>query len=140
MKSANMAARGAVASAVRLISGMATGVAGMTRSCFASYVDNPISTPYRPRETVASGEGERFATSTVHPYVPHIPTAPSVAFFQSPQPTLDWGLSGLFALPPLCVVDTGRCAPRPQMFCGADARGPSGHPLSGSDPNHAYGS
>src|SRR5262249_17746927 len=34
---------------------------------FASYVDNRTSTPYRPRDTVASEEGERYATSTGFP-------------------------------------------------------------------------
>src|SRR5215216_6777860 len=104
---------------------------------FASYVDNRTSTPYRPRETVASTEGERYATSTAHPYTPHLSAAPSVRVFESPEPRLDRRLSHPSAHPPLCPVNAGRRPPRPQMFCGADARGPSGAPLSGPDPDHA---
>jgi hypothetical protein len=28
---------------------------------FSGYVDNPTSTPYRPRDTVVHAEGERYA-------------------------------------------------------------------------------
>src|SRR4029434_2495691 len=59
----------------------------------ASYVDNWTSTPYRPRDTVASEEGERYATSTAHPSTPHLSAAPSVCVFESPEPTLDRRLS-----------------------------------------------
>ena len=72
------------------------------------------------------------------------PTRPLGAFpqlrrlhFFSPQ-NQDWVaayLAHLRAL--LCAVDAGQCAPCPQMFRGADARGPADHPLSGSDPDHA---
>ena len=58
-----------------------------------SYVDNSTSTPYRLRETVAYTEGERYAASTAHPPARGLPTAPSVAFFQSPEPRMDRGLS-----------------------------------------------
>ena len=54
---------------------------------FGSYVDNSTSTPYRPRETVAYTEGERYAASTAHPPARGLPTAPSVALFQSPEPS-----------------------------------------------------
>src|SRR4030095_7665625 len=100
---------------------------------FGSYVDNSTSTPYRPRETVAYTEGERYAASTVHSPARGLPTAPSVALFQSPEPSINCALSGASAPPPLCGVDAGQCAPRPQMFRSADARGSAGHSLSGPD-------
>src|SRR4030095_5272702 len=81
-----------------------------------SYVDNSTSTPYRPRETVAYIEGERYAASTVHSPARGLPTPPSVALFQSPEPSINCDLSGASARPPLCGVDAGQCAPRPQMF------------------------
>src|SRR2546425_5701428 len=89
-----------------------------------SYVDNLPSTPYHPQDTVASGEGERYAESTHHPRGPRLPAAPSVALFESAEPSVGHDVSGPSARPPLCVGDAGPCAPRPHMFCGADARGP----------------
>src|SRR6266481_6277586 len=53
---------------------------------FASYVDNLLSTPYRPRDTVAYTEGERYAESTAPPPPRGLPASPSVALFQSPEP------------------------------------------------------
>src|SRR5437588_9417361 len=44
-------------------------------SWFGGYVDNPCSTPYPPRETVAYGKGERYGEALCHPSVPRIPTA-----------------------------------------------------------------
>src|SRR5438132_1499220 len=102
-----------------------------------SYVDNSTSTPYRPRETVAFTEGERYAASTVHSPARGLATAPSVALFQPPEPSISGDLSGASARPPLCGVDAGQCAPRPQMFRSADARGSAGHSLSGPDADHA---
>jgi hypothetical protein len=101
-----------------------------------SYVDNRPSTPYHPQDTVASGEGERYAESTNHPSGPRLPAAPSVALFESAEPSVGRDLSGPSACPPLGVVDAGRRPPRPHMCGGADARGPAGHPLSGphADP------
>ena len=64
-------------------------------------------------------------------------SAPSVHFF-SPQPTHgSRPISRICALA-ICGVDAGQCA-RPQMFRGADARGPADHPLSGPDPDYARG-
>ena len=71
---------------------------------------------------------------------PGLPAAPSVALFQSPEPS-----TGSRPISPICAPATMRLStqdsapPRPQMFRGADARGPAGHPLSGPDADHARG-
>src|SRR5215813_5134666 len=83
------------------------------------YVDNPPSTPYRPQETVAHGEGERYAASTAHPSTPGVPAAPAVAFLQYRQPRLGGRLSGPPACPPLCPHDAGGDHP-----CAHKLRGP----------------
>src|SRR5205823_6745588 len=93
----------------------------------------------RPRDPVASTEGERYPQPTPPPPPPRLPAAPSVPLFQPPEPRVGRGLSPPSARPPLCVVDAGQCAPRPQKFCRADARGPSGRPLSGPDTDYACG-
>src|SRR5262245_52689291 len=46
-------------------------------SHFSGYVDNLYSTPYPPRETVASGEGERYGGTTGHPRTAGVPAAPA---------------------------------------------------------------
>src|SRR4029434_5287676 len=103
----------------------------------AGYVDNLPSTPYRPRETMASTEGERYAASTAHPPTRGLPTAPSGALSQSPEPSMGRVLSRVSARSPVCGGDAGPCPPRPQRFRRAHARGPAGHPVSGPDAEHA---
>src|SRR5215467_3211570 len=103
------------------------------------YVDNLPSTPYRPRETMAYTEGERYAASTAHPPARGLPTAPSGALSQSPEPSMDRVLSRASARSPLCGGDAGPCPARPQMFRSAHARGPARHPLCGPDADHARG-
>src|SRR5207248_7987682 len=88
---------------------------------FGGYVDNPCSTPYPPRETVAYGKGERYGEALCHPSVPRIPTAQSVALFESPEPRRDRRLFGVSTCAPLCPRDVGRHHPRPQKLRGPDA-------------------
>src|SRR6516165_2559860 len=50
------------------------------------YVDNPCSTPYPPRETVAYGKGERYGGALYHSSTAGVPAAQSVALFESTEP------------------------------------------------------
>src|SRR5712691_2054947 len=54
---------------------------GFSISQNGGYVDNPCSTPYPPRETVAYGKGERYGGACCHPSTPGIPAAQSIALF-----------------------------------------------------------
>jgi hypothetical protein len=55
----------------------------------SGYVDNLYSTPYPPRETVASGEGEKYGGTTGHPYAAGVPAAPAAGDVQSHQSRID---------------------------------------------------
>ena len=65
---------------------------------------------------MASTEGERYAASTAHPPVQALPTAPSGALSQSPEPSMGRVLSRASARSPLCGGDAGPCPPRLKCF------------------------
>src|SRR6266516_1922637 len=111
----------------------------MTISHVSGYVDNPRSTLYCPRETVAHGEGERYGGTIFHPSAPGISAAQSVALFQCPEPRRDRGLSGPSARPPLCVVDAGSHHSRSQKLRRPHAGGSAGRALCGPYADHADG-
>src|SRR5882724_8137197 len=98
-------------------------------SHFSGYVDNPGSTPYPPRETVAHGEGERYGRATSYPSAPGVPAAPAAGDVQPGESRMHCRLFGLFARPPLYPVGPGRDDPRPEKLRRPDASGAAARPL-----------
>src|SRR5262249_44450045 len=103
------------------------------------YVDNPCSTPYPPRETVAYGKGEKYGGALCPPSTPGVPPAQAVALCESAEPPRDCRLFGLSTCASLWPRNAGRHHPCPQEFHGSPAGGPPDHARARPDADDCHG-